>query len=95
MSFAKGSYVFIPDPEDMFLAAKVETEFAPGKAGAVKLVESGRSVKLTSKGTTQLDRIIDNAKRLPGPGDYNLSNDATHKPGSMEAYLLGESDTMF
>jgi len=51
MSFAQGSYVFIPDEDECYLAAKVESAFDAGKPGAVKLVESGRRAKLSGSDT--------------------------------------------
>ncbi|CAK9003657.1 Myosin-I heavy chain (Class VII unconventional myosin) (DdMVII) (DdM7) [Durusdinium trenchii] len=51
MKFQKGSFVFVPDDDDMYVPAEVESEFESGKAGAVKLVENGARVKLSSSQT--------------------------------------------
>ncbi|GBG31222.1 Myosin-6 [Hondaea fermentalgiana] len=44
--FEKGSFVFIPSEENVFEAAQVEAGFDPSKPGMVKLVETGRRMKL-------------------------------------------------
>lgn len=56
--FEKSSYVFVPSDEDCWVAAQAETGFDPGKPGMVKLLESGRRLKLSAdetKNVTEMD----------------------------------------
>ncbi|GBG24692.1 Myosin-6 [Hondaea fermentalgiana] len=54
-TFGHGSYVWLPDPEDMFVPAKVLEAFAAGESA--RLDREGYTVKLSGRDTKDLQRM--------------------------------------
>eukprot|EP00924_Labyrinthula_sp_SR-Ha-C_P015036 augustus_masked-scaffold_9-processed-gene-6.5-mRNA-1 protein AED:0.07 eAED:0.07 QI:0/-1/0/1/-1/1/1/0/1819 len=51
MSFTSGTYVWVPDADDVVIPAKVETTFSPGSAATVTRLDNNRTVKLSAEET--------------------------------------------
>lgn len=47
MAFAAGTYVWIPDSEEVVIPAKVETSFSPGSGGKITRLDNDRTLKLS------------------------------------------------
>lgn len=70
MSFAAGSYIWIPDETEVVIPAKVETSFSPGSAGKVTRLDTNKTVKLSAsdtKGLTQMhEQSVDGLDDMVG-----------------------------